>query len=366
MQTKSSTIETPSVHTPLKPSKFPADKLDFSTRQSNDRIGFQNAVACLDNTSHGLMVFRHTKAIADGLQIPLKIAHVLQGANPGFGPSDPIQWQLQCREARDHLRQLLDDEHETMMAHDQLMLNGLAGNELARWARGHSGSLMALNTRCNSGRNAQEHPGTNHFLGSTVQRILESSTASMLFIPPGAPDTAVVRYQRIVVPLDGSCRAESILPIAIRIARQQGAELILAHVVPKPEIVESTAYDEEVRDLMDQLRQFNEQNARVYLDRLKTRLRDESVAIKAVVQNEGDPRDRLLGIANEQSADLIIMSARGRSGMTDISCGNIARHIATYSDIPLLMIRQQETGIRDQIQIPQGNRIPRLFWESAH
>ncbi len=365
MQPKSSTIEISSAPSSLKSANLSGDEFGPSTRQGSHRVGFQSAVACLDNSTHGLMVFRHTKAIADGLQIPLKIVHVLQGASPEFGPSDPIQWQLQCREARDHLRDMLDNEHEALLTHDQLLLNGLAGDELARWARENGGSLMAMTTKCNSRRNASEYDGAAHYVGGTAQKMLEGSAASMLFVPPDAEESAVVHYKRLLVPLDGSCRAESILPVAIRIARQHGAELILAHVVPKPEIVESSAFDEETRDLMDRLQQCNEQNARVYLDRLKVRLHDESVTIKALVQTDGDPRDLLLSIANDRQADLIAMSARGSSEMRNISCGSIARHVAAHSRIPLLMVRQRETDARNHIQITEKSRGPQLFWGSA-
>lgn len=41
-------------------------------------------------------------------------------------------------------------------------------------------------------------------------------------------------FQRILVPLDGSKRAESALPVAARIARSTGAKLLLLRVVPPP------------------------------------------------------------------------------------------------------------------------------------
>lgn len=363
MQTESSTIVKRSIRSPLKPAKFYADELDRSSRKNSDRLGFQSAVACLDDASHGSTVFRHTKAIADGLQIPIKIIHVLQCANPQNGPSDPIQWQLQHREACDHLRHMLGEENEKLLTQDQILLSGLVDDELARWARQHSGNLMAITTRCDPTEN---HGHTYYHLGSAAQKLLDSSAASMLFVPPEAAEDEFVRYQRIAIPLDGSCRAESILPIAIRIARHHGAELVLVHVVPKPEIMESSTDDKEARELHKRVRQYNEQNVRRYLDSLKLRLHDESVSIKVVISSEGDPRDRLLAIANDHQADLIVMSARGRSELTDIPCGNIARHVATHSNIPLLMIRQQGSDFRNPDKSLRQNRGTGLFWKSAH
>lgn len=50
----------------------------------------------------------------------------------------------------------------------------------------------------------------------------------------------VGRYQKIIVPLDGSAWSEAVLPNAIDVARTYGSELILLHVqpVPLPEFID--------------------------------------------------------------------------------------------------------------------------------
>lgn len=41
-------------------------------------------------------------------------------------------------------------------------------------------------------------------------------------------------FKRILVPLDGSSRAEQALPIAARIARASGGSVLLLHVITTP------------------------------------------------------------------------------------------------------------------------------------
>src|SRR3546814_8945346 len=60
-----------------------------------------------------------------------------------------------------------------------------------------------------------------------------------------APDQS---YQRILVPLDGSRWAESVLPLAARIARAANAEILLAHVVPAPEMIEARPLEMEDKE----------------------------------------------------------------------------------------------------------------------
>ena len=71
-------------------------------------------------------------------------------------------------------------------------------------------------------------------LGSTVQQVLAMTRGSVFIAhsSPAAPSVALPK--RILVPLDGSLRTESVLPTAARIARAYGAEILLVHVVQAP------------------------------------------------------------------------------------------------------------------------------------
>ena len=366
MQTKSPLIERPLVQNGSTMGQIRIDTQKISGRKASSSKSFSSAIACLDNSSYGPIIFRHTKAVANALNIPLKIIHVLRGANPDLGPSDPIEWQIKCREAQDYLRNILQAEHETIDDKDQVLLTGIAGDELSRWASDHDASLMAVTSRCEMA-NQRTHAGQHdQSLGAAAQQLLEGSGASLLLIPPGIPDTGVVHYRRLLVPLDGSCRAESVLPFAMRIARAHQAELVLAHVVPRPEVVETGPHDQGVGDLMAPLLKYNEQNARAYLDRLQARLHSDTVVIKSVVESVGDPRDRLLNIGANQDTDLIVISGRGRGGVNNLSCGNIARYLAMHATVPLLMVRQKTNSRVERTRLPEQHRGPLLFRESAH
>ena len=329
-------------------------------------VGIDGAFACLDNSPQGQIIMRHTRAIADGLDIPLNIIHVMEGTNPERGPSDPIQWQIKHQEAKDFLRRILNEEHQDSTGDDHILLNGIAGDEISRWANDHRGSLIVMRSRCGlpetTGHNSRQH----NYLGDAARQLLEGSTASLLLVPPDAPEMISTAYKRLLVPLDGSQRAESVLPLAMRIARKHGAELTLAHVVPEPEIVETGPHDKEAHDLMEHMLRYNEQNARAYLDRLQARLNSDSLVVRTVLESDGDPRERLLALSSRQDADLIVMSAHGRTGMTGMSCGNIARHIATHTRIPLLMIRQQGNLLPNYREVSKYGSDRRIFWESAH
>lgn len=366
MQSKPTTIEQPSARNAPKLKPKPAFKSKPVYNDIAVTTRFSSAVACINSARHGSLVFRHTKAVASGLDLPVKLIHVMQGAASEVSPSDPIEWQLKRREAQDYLSRILETEHEPLVLKDRLLLNGHSGEEIARWAREHSQNLMAMTTRCGVENSDSWHPSRDFSLGRTAQTVLDGSSASLLLIPPETAQTDVVRYRRLLVPLDGSCRAESVLPFAVRIARKHGAELVLAHIVSRPEIVEASLGDREANALIAKLQQFNEQNARAYLSRLQSRLSSGDLSIKVVVKSDGDARDSLLQIAEQQDADLFVLSGRGKGAMNDICCGSVARHLAAHSRLPLLLIRQQQAEPANQINLPEQQYGTIFFRESAH
>lgn len=327
---------------------------------------FRSAVACMDNSRNASFVFRHAKAVASGLDIPVKLAHVLQCAASEVSPGDPIEWQIRMREARDYLSRILKSDDSPFIEKDRLLLNGVAGEEISRWTGENANNLIVMTTRCGLENTASRNSSDDPALGRTAQMVLDRTVASLLLIPPEGSDDEEIVYRRIVVPLDGSWRAESVLPFAVRIARKYGAELLLAHVISKPEVMTAGLDDAEANDFVMKLSQYNEQNARAYLDRMQSRLASGGIAVRSIVEKEGDVRERLLQLAERRGADLIVMSARGKGAIHNMSCGNVARHIAGHTKSPLLLIRQQLSQSADHMTMQDQRNGPLLFRESAH
>lgn len=366
MQSKPAAIDQPFAKSTTNLNPKPALKSMSAYNDIAVTKRFSTAVACINSARHGSLVFRHTKAVASGLDLPVQLIHVMQGAASEISPSDPIEWQLKQREAQDYLSRITETENEPSVLKDRLLLNGHSGEEIARWAREHTENLMAMTTRCEVENFDSWRRSTDLSLGRTAQTVLEGISASLLLIPPETAQEDVVHYRRLLVPLDGSCRAESVLPFAVRIARKHGAELVLVHIVSMPEIVEASLGDSEANALVAKLRQFNEQNARTYLSRLQSRLSNGDLKVKVVVEGNGDARDGLLQIAEQQDADLFVLSGRGKGAMNGICCGSVARHLAAHSNLPLLLIRERQGVSVNQTKLPERQYSGIFFRESAH
>ena len=143
-------------------------------------------------------------------------------------------------------------------------------------------------------------------------------------------------YKSILVPLDGSKRAEVILSHVESIAKSNGAKVLFLKVEEEPIMLER----DEVIDIEKYHEVFDRQNelSQAYLDGLKTRF--DAQDIQAVTKLAfGSVVKAILNTAAETGADLIAMATHGLSGLARVSYGSVAAGVLQAADIPILLIR---------------------------
>lgn len=304
----------------------------FSKPHSPAGAGYLSAavrpqlLACVDDSPASEAVLLHAKAIAPALGLPITLARVIE--TPRLrSPADPIEWKRR----RDHHSAHLADLARQQPAEStvkSVLLSGRPADELASWGRENGATVLAL---------ARRNSYSSYGLGSTAKHLLDAGTASLLIVPPSRRDHTA-QYHCILVPIDGSARSESVLPVAARIARAHGAELVLAHVVPQLEIIDEARVPQ-LRTLRNQVNAFNVRGARDHLEALRARFGGNGLLVRTVTAGPGDARSLLCQVANERKADLIVLSSHGRSGRGDVACGNVPEYLAAHAPIPLLLVR---------------------------
>jgi nucleotide-binding universal stress UspA family protein len=144
-------------------------------------------------------------------------------------------------------------------------------------------------------------------------------------------------FQRILVPLDGSDRAEQAIPVAARIARASGGTVILAQAALIPvdfqieKRVPSEVYSENVIEEVKAL-------PMNYLDKVSKMA--ELVGVKTETRVEyGDVAPSILAAIEPLGVDLIVMSSHGYSGFKRWALGSVAHKIIPHSPVPVLVLR---------------------------
>ena len=128
-------------------------------------------------------------------------------------------------------------------------------------------------------------------------------------------------FQRMLVPLDGSAQADRILPYASGLASRLQIPILLLSIVDLR--VASSARGR--GDVEQQLQQT--------VDRLHREGVQATMAITA-----GRPAEEILGVAESQGCDLIVLSTSTRQSTARATLGRVTDKVFHASQIPLLLI----------------------------
>jgi nucleotide-binding universal stress UspA family protein len=137
-------------------------------------------------------------------------------------------------------------------------------------------------------------------------------------------------FKHIVVPLDGSALAESVLPAASSLASTLKARITLIH------LIEQNAPSEIHKD-----RHLTEaEQAEVYLRTIaKKNFAGAKVDWHVHTAEVKNVASALASHAEELKADLILMCTHGRGGLREILFGSIAQRVIALVHTPVLLLR---------------------------
>ena len=149
---------------------------------------------------------------------------------------------------------------------------------------------------------------------------------------------------RILVPLDGSPRAERALPIALRLALALQRPLVLARIVPLVHTsfaaagapVEPAVYQQLLDDERDEAHAYLEQQARL-LRRQEGAQGAPEIVVETVVMR-GDAASALLTLCADRPIGLVVMTTHGRTGVARVALGSVADRLIRNAFVPTLTI----------------------------
>ncbi len=144
-------------------------------------------------------------------------------------------------------------------------------------------------------------------------------------------------FTRILVPLDGSDRAEQAIPVAARIVRAANGTVILVQVTELPSnFFTEGKYPSQIysEDLIEEGKAL----AANYLYNVSKK--PELVDLKTEIRVEyGDAAQSILAAVEPLEVDLIVMCSHGYTGFKRWALGSVAHKIIPHSSVPVLVLR---------------------------
>ena len=155
-------------------------------------------------------------------------------------------------------------------------------------------------------------------VSDVAERIIRKARSPVLIIRPTEEwRSRRTRFQRLLVGLDGSRSAESVLRYARKFAQVFESEILLLGV---PEA------------------DFEEEELRKYLESVAKALRGRNLKTRAMVTGSG-PARTIVAVSESEDADLVILAKNGRgSSHREVSLGSVANRVVQTTQRPLLLV----------------------------
>lgn len=295
---------------------------------------FKHLLIPLDGSPLAECVLPYVAAMAMEEQTQISLIRVLDPTHASTQPRpvDPFDWQIRKAEAETYLRSVANRLEEIGLHPEIHLVEGKAAETVIEFAREQKVDCILLSSHGQSGIS-----GWN--VSSVVQKIILRANLSVLIVrayatPPPSQDE--LKFRRILLPLDGSPRAEIVLPAAAALARAHNAEILAVHIVRVPEMPRRTPPTSEDTELSAQLTERNRVEASHYLDQLQSRL---DIPLETRVQVAENVIGALHRIIETEAIDLVILSAHGYSGETKWPYGSVVISFIAYGSTPLLVIQ---------------------------
>jgi len=145
-------------------------------------------------------------------------------------------------------------------------------------------------------------------------------------------------YQSILAPLDGSKRAEAILPHVEQLALRYDAKVIFLQVIEQTMLfVNPESFEVERKAFQEKAQQ-----AKIYLDELKEIFGKKGIKAHTLTAH-GPIVEGVIAAAEREKADLIALASHGRTGFGRVFYGSVAAGILHCVDRPILLIRSRKS-----------------------
>jgi nucleotide-binding universal stress UspA family protein len=214
-----------------------------------------------------------------------------------------------------------------------LVARGKAADLIIETAAADDATLIAMATHGRSGLN-------RFLLGSVAEKVLRGAASPLLLVraTEGAKTEGEAAFKSIVVPLDGSELAKSVLPAVVEMAQRLDSEIVLFRAYNVSHSIyggDDGRHPAIVAELIGGIKG----EARDYLEKKTAELRERGVKKVTYTLNEGLSADQILALTRQPPDNLIVMGSHGRSGIKRWVLGSVTETVVRHSGDPVLVLR---------------------------
>ena len=242
-------------------------------------------------------------------------------------------WSASVTEADERAARILTDGRQRLaswgIAAETLCVDDDAGKELLRVARERQADLIIVGAR---GRDQR-----GFLIGSVSQKVKALAETDVLVVRRGAPfDRPTFR---VLLAVDGSPESLKAVEAFVPKMRADRAEVRVLHALDVAPRTVWNVFGEEVRDVdVSSLPPPLREQAERALSGVLALLRARGIVATTELCS-GRPAEEILEAATRQRADLIVMGARGLTGLRGLLVGSVTQRVVRYGVTSVLVAR---------------------------
>ncbi len=275
-------------------------------------VGYEDILVPLDQSPGSELALAQAQTIARNYTGTIHLLSVVSEA--------PTSEEVRQGRSRQGATEYLEDVAEDLGAGgyhwDTTVREGIPADVIGEVATTGKVDVVIISTHSRS--------RLSRWVKSHVTRdVIYQTTPPLLLIrPTDAWSSIRTRFQRLLVPLDGSATAEQVLPHVQEIALKFGGEVTLLAVA------EGSESDDHTKKLQ------------AYLDVIGVGLENKGVPTRTQVADAA-PVEAILGASEELRSDLIMMVSHGRGGverMDRVKLGSVVEDVIERAPCPVFMV----------------------------
>ena len=301
---------------------------------------FKTILVPLDGSQLADCVLPHVVAIARPFDSEITLLRMLEKTQAGTSAQlfDLVNWQINKTRATLYLEKIKAQIQREKTRVQTTVIEGLVADGITEYAHSHGIKLIVLSSH---GRNGLTRWG----ISSITQKIIMSAQTSLLIVRAHQDgihsDELSERplYRRILVPLDGSQRAENVLPIVTQLAQFHRSQIHLVQIIQTPEMARQLPPTREDVDLSNRIVSRNQEEAGRYLEQLKSRSFLEGLTIQIHLITSDNTAVALHQLVEQENIDMVALSAHGYSGIHQWPYGSMVNNFVQYGKVPLLVVQ---------------------------
>ncbi len=302
---------------------------------------FDPILVPLDGSLLAECVLSHAIAVAQAFNAKVILLRVLDRDQQRVSAQlfDLLNWQIHKAETALYLRKIDARLQELGLRTESIAQEGLVAESIIGFAQNQEMKLIILSSH--------GHSGVSQWgISSVAQKVILSAPTSVMIVrahQPASSEMAGQEYQRILVPLDGSRRAENVLPMIAHLARFHKSQIHIVCVVTTPEMARQLPPVQEDIDLSNCIVARNREESTRYLEQVRLSSHLNGIPAQTHLLTSDNAPAALHGLVEQENIDLVALSAHGYSGNNQWPYGSMVNNFILYSKVPLLIVQDITT-----------------------